>query len=121
MRAAIVLFVPFVTAYSGSSIDASFLVYRMAREIEQVSVDFGPGVAFYRNALRNVLYSSCDFYPSDSHKASLEFKKCPPLYATLSAVDRFYKEPNAGELGLDILRIKDKNYYYDLPGHCSFF
>ena len=104
-----------------SGIDAKYKLSRARLQSYSPASVESTGVSFYQSVLSQTLASSCDFYPNDSLKVQIDFRRCSPAYSVFSAMERFYKEPNAAHFGFDIVQIKNKNYFYDRPTECSFW
>ena len=102
--------------FSANGIDANF---RLKRKIDKSRP--GSGITFYQNVLSQTLFSSCDFFPSDSLKAQLNLTKYSSPYTILAAVERLYREPDAAKVGHEIVQIKNKNYYLDLNDDSNLF
>ena len=120
------LFIVFLTLYhcstfSISSIDAKFKLQKLRTKYKSSLVNGSEGVRFYQKVLSQTLSSHCELFPNDSLKTQLDFKRCSPLYAIYSAMERFIKEPDAAQVGLPVVQIKNKNYFFDLPYHCKFW
>jgi putative component of membrane protein insertase Oxa1/YidC/SpoIIIJ protein YidD len=112
----------FTLAVEGKSgLDARFELKRAQMAMSTSDSVASSGVRFYQKVLSKTLATSCDFYPNDSLKTQLDFKRCSSFYAILSAMERFIKEADAAFLGYEVLQFEKKNYFYDLALGCDFF
>lgn len=117
---AILLFLLSLSSFA-SGIDAKFKYRRINKKLANSVSGKSYGVHFYQKVLSNSLATDCIYYPSDSAKAQLDFKRCSSSYAILSAMERFIREPDESLLNNKVIQIGHKNYYFDLPTHCDFF
>jgi putative component of membrane protein insertase Oxa1/YidC/SpoIIIJ protein YidD len=102
-----------------SGIDHKFKLSKLTHTSKKIKAK-SSSVSFYQKVLRQTLGSNCDLYPHDSKYAQINFTRCNKTKSILKSMHRFYMEPDASTVGLDII-LKNKVYYVDMPTNCNMY